>query len=383
MGFFTPPRYVFGPGAVEQLSALDARRPTVVVDPRLAEDPRTRRIVEELGKLEVEVRLLTAPPGPPSVAGGNELGTQLAVGSPDWIVVVGGGTTIDLARAAWLRYERPDLPLESISPLTELGLRAKARMVVIPTTSGSGAESSGSVPLSVPGVGSVRPTSRELIPDWVLLDPRFPGSMPPEVTADSGAQALGHALESLVSAWTNPISEAMARESTMVLIRNLGKVAKDPSDGDLRTTVHHAAALAGLAAANAYDGATSALAEALAPAIGLTYGRCVGILLPYVLEFNYPSARDAYQALGPLLPEGSIGHRTDLARKVRQVGDLLGIPRDLRGAGVSAEQLQSVQGAVAARAARSGAALSNPRVPSEGELGRLLEAAFRGTPVDF
>jgi alcohol dehydrogenase class IV len=383
-GFFTAPRYVFGPSALEQLSALPTQRPAVVVAPSLAADRRLRRVVEELAKREVPVATVRAPDGRATPEAAERLATELAGGSPDWIVAVGGGSVQDLARAAWLRYERPDLRLEELSPLVELALRRKAGFVAVPTTSGAGAEASPMLRLWASEGSVLRPLSRELVPDWVLLDPGWPPTVPAAAAADAAAEALGNAVEGLVSAWSNPLSEALARESTGQLVRLLPKFAKARDDPELAASVHHAAALAGLAAGNSYVGAASALAEALAPPLGLAYGRCLGIVLPAIVEFNYPSARDAYQGLGPRLGDGaSIAHRSDLPARLRATLEALGIPSSLERAGIGEAAWRAAAAEAVPRAARNGAALANPRVPSQPEWERLVEAVGRGTPVGF
>ncbi|HTT26294.1 MAG TPA: iron-containing alcohol dehydrogenase [Thermoplasmata archaeon] len=383
MGFFTAPRFAMGPGALEQLSALEAQRPVVVLADRLTGVPRARRIAEELAKRDVSVGEIEVPDGPPTPAAAEALAERLRERAPDWIVVAGGGRTLDLARAAWVRWERPDLDLTGISPITELRLRSKARFVAIPSTSGSGAESSGTLHLLGDGGAPIRPCSRELVPDWALLDPGFPLTLPGPARADAAAIALGHALESIVSSWTQPFSEALARGALATLARVVPRAARHPEDEELGGTVHGAAALAGLAAANAQDGAAAALAGAIAPALGLSYGRCLGIVLPYVLEFNYPSARDAYQSLGPLLGEGAIVHRTDLSMRIRSVLAAAGIPRTFAEAGVAGARLAGAHAGLAARAEAGGTALANPRIPSAEEWGKLLDAAYRGGSVAF
>jgi alcohol dehydrogenase class IV len=384
IGFVTAPRIVFGPTAVEQLSALGADRPAVLVGPTLQHDARTLRVVEELAKRGVAVSTIVVPTGPATRASAELVAQGLTERTPDWIVALGGGTVLDLARAAWLRYERPELTWASIGPLTELHLRRKARFVAVPTTSGSGAEASPMLRLWEPDGSVLRPMSRELVPDWALIDPGWPSSQPPSVTADAAAEALANGLEALVSAWSNPMSDALARESSAQLLRTLPKLAKDLGDAELRAAIHHSATLAGVAAGNAGVGAASALSEALAPALGLSFGRCLGVLLPTIVEFNYPSARDAYQALGPRLGEGlSIAHRSDLPGRLRASLEALGVPPNFAKAGVSEDRWRTAAAAAVPRAGRNGAALSNPRVPSDSEWERLLDAAYRGSPVAF
>ncbi len=383
LGFFTAPRIAFGRGALEQLSALGADRPVVVVAPALAEHPRVRRIAEELAKREVAVSVLAAPPGPPGPGSAEALAAALRDRGPDWIVAVGGGRTIDLAKAAWLRYARPDLPLESVSPLVELGLRQRARFAAIPSTSGPGTESGMSPLLYLPDGATLRPASRELVPDWALLDPSLPATVPRPAAADAAAVALGHALETVTSAWSNPIAEALAREAFARLLSGLPKLARDPGDPDLLGIVHHAASMAGLAAANAQDGPAAAIAETLAPALGLPYGRCLGAALPVVAEFQFPSSREAYATLAPALGLGSVDHRSDLSRKLRTVGEAIGIPPSLRSAGTDESRFRAAIPGALARLRRHPGALASPRIPSESEWTRLLERTFDGGAVDF
>lgn len=383
LGYFVGPRFAFGRGALEQLSALGAERPAVVVDPALAADARVHRLVEELGKREVAVATVVPPDPRPTPAAAEALAVRLAERGPDWIVAVGGGTTLDLAKAAWLRFERPDLPLAAVTPLVEPGLRRRARFVAVATTSGAGADSAGSALLWAEDGSPVRPTSRELVPDWSLLDPALAVGVPPPAAADAAAIALGHALEAGLSAWTNPISEALAREALGQLLRTLPRLARDPDDLELRGVVHPAASLAGLAAANAQDGAAAALAEAAAPLLKLPYGRCLAIGLPVLLEFDFPAARDAFRAFAPSFGLGAIEHRSEAAQRVRAVLDALGAPRTFAAAGISEEAFRAALPEIAARAARSPSALANPRIPSAAEWTRLLERAYSGGAVDF
>ena len=379
-GFVLAPRYASGPGAIELLGELGGARPAVVTSARLATHPRRLRVIEEIQKAGGRPIELVAPDGAPDEAGAERLAEGFRSASPDRIIVVGGGRTIDIARAAWLRYERPDLPLDGISPLVDLRLRAKATCIVLPSTSGSGAEASGTLHLTSASGASLRPSSRELVPDWVLLDPYLPGTVAPPARADAAAIALGHALESMVSTWSQPFVEALGRRALAVLLATLPAVDKDPSELERVELVQQAAALAGLAAGNAQDGAAAALADALGPTWGLSYGRRLGIVLPYVLEFNYPSARDLYQSLAPEAGE-RIQHRSDLAKRVRTVLTGLGIPPTLGRAGLPEDRFRTALPDIVERAGKATPALANPRIPSPGEWSALLEAAYRGDPV--
>ncbi|MCI4330840.1 MAG: iron-containing alcohol dehydrogenase [Thermoplasmata archaeon] len=383
MGFLTVPRLAFGAGALEQLSALGARRALVIVDPNVARLGKERRAIEELQKTDTTLELWAGPPVDPStedLAPGVALATSL---QPDWILAVGGGSTIDAAKGVWVRYERLELSLDGLTPLIELGLRRKARFVAVPTTSGSGAEASWTATFRREGGLPVEVASRELVPDWALLDPSLAWTMPPEVTADSGAQVLAHAFEAIASEWSHPFSDALAREALVAALTHLPRVAKHPDDEEARSAVHYAATMAGVAISNSQVGVAHALATALASEFRIPRGRLLGVLLPFVLEYNFPAARDRYGTLAPLLGSGAVQHRAALPDRIRPVLQQLGIPPTLEAAGISASHLVPLLPLLAERASKSPGAVSNPRVPSLEELTGLLELALRGGHVHF
>lgn len=381
MGYFVAPRYATGPGAIEQLSSLGAATPVLLVAARLADHERVRRVEEELAKAGATPARVPIPPGGSDGERADGIAAALGGIGPDLLVAVGGGRTIDLARAGWVRWARPELPLEGISPLVELGLRAKAGLVAIPATAGAGAEGSPTLRLHDAAGEPFRPTSRELLPDWVLLDPELPRSAPAGPRSDAFAIAVAHALEALVSAWGGAFSEALARRALALLTRHAPRPG-GPPDPEIAELLAEAAALAGLSAGTAQDGAAAALAEALEGAGPASYGRRVGILLPYLLEFNYPSARDVYQTVSAEVG-APIAHRSDLPARIRTLLSSAGLPTTLRDAGYSEERLREFLPTIVRRAGRSPDALSNPRLPSDEEWGRLVHAAFRGDAVGF
>jgi alcohol dehydrogenase class IV len=383
MGFLTVPRLAFGAGALEQLSALDARRAFVIVDANVARLGKERRILEELAKTETAVEVWSAPPIDPTP---DDLAPGVALASsfrPDWIVGVGGGSTLDAAKGVWVGYERPDLALDSITPLVELGLRRRAHFVAVPTTSGSGSEAAWTAQFRRPGRLPLEVASRELVPDWALLDPSLPRTMPRDAIADSAADLLAHALEAVASEWSNPFSDALAREALGTAMTHLPKLAKHPEEDDSRTAVHYAATMAGIAVSNSQVGVAHALAAALASEFRVPHGRLIGVLLPYALEYNFPAARERYATLGPVLGPSAIQHRAALPDRIRPVLESLGIPPTLGGVGISIADLAPLRKTIAERASNSPGAVANPRVPSPDEMVTLLDIAAAGGHVTF
>jgi alcohol dehydrogenase class IV len=382
-GIFTSPQIAWGPGAIEQLGDLGVRRALLVVDPKLAGAVRVQRVVEELAKGDAQVRIVADVTVEPTLESIERLVPAVVEARPDWIVAIGGGSTIDTAKALWVRYAQPSVPLASVSPLTELGLRTVARFVALPTTCGSGSEATWVAHLHAPESRHVEIASRELAPDWALLDPTFLATLPAEARASTGADAVAHALEAVASNWANSFTDALAYRALASALPALARVRRHPEDEDLAGTLQVAACQAGLAVANAQVGAAHALAHALGAEVRRPHGLLVAALLPYVTEFNYPSARDAYAVLQPIFGSGAGHLRTALSEKLRAVWEPAGLPRTLVEAGVSADRLGQVRDAVALRASVSPGAVSNPRVPTAEELGKLLDAAATGAAVTF
>lgn len=375
MGFFTAPRICLGPGSIEQLSALGARKTLLVVDPTVAEHNGHRRIREELlkegGEVEVTSRIRIGPTLE-SLADAAARATEFG---PDWIVGVGGGSTLDSAKGIWLQYARPDLDPAQLTPLSELRLRDRARFVGIPTTSGSGSEVSWTAQFWNAQHRPVELASREFVPDWALLDPTLPATMPPSVAVDSGLDALAHGLEALASSWATPLSDGLAREAVTVLASRLPDVLEHPDDLELRGRVHAAATMAGMAASNAQTGLAHAMAHALGARSGLPHGRLVGILLPHILEFNFPAARDVYSSLAPTVGPATVQRGATFADWFRRLNERLGVPPTLAAAGVDVGGLQRSAADWTADVRGSTSFGANPRLPSPQELTALWERA--------
>jgi len=116
---------------------------------------------------------------------------------------------------------------------------------------------------------------------------------------------------------------------------------------------------------------------------GPSYGRLLGTLLPYVAEFNYPSARDKFSGLAGVFGTSAVRDRSGVAERVRLLWSQIGIPKTLSAAGAVRPGDREGLLEIARRARASTSAVANPRVPSETEFVQLLEAAFQGSPVTF
>lgn len=378
-GFFLGPRIAWGVGAIEQLSGLGAARALLVVDPAVARLAGERRLVEEFAKSETEVETVGTLDGLDRVAIVRQLVERIGRTSPDWIVAVGGGRTIDGVKAARLAAERPDLELAAVSPVVEFPDPARRRLVAIPTTSGSGAEVSWTADLLSDDGTPLELAHRAMMPDWALVDPALASGLAIDRVVDGGFETLGLAVEAYISAWSNPFSDALAREAAMTVVRRLPNAVRWSDDPDARAAMHYAATAAGLAASNAQRGLAHAMARALVEPSGLPYGRLVGILLPHVVEFDHPSARERLEDLSRALADEDERSPVALSARLHRLRETTRLPATLREAGVDPGRLTEARDRIVEAALRSPGALANPRVPSARDVDELLRAVV-GSP---
>ncbi len=379
--FFTAPSLAWGPGAVEQLSGLGARRAAVVVDPAVAGREGPLRAVEELEKAGATTELIGELRHPQRVANVGELAERLRRFGPDWIVAIGGGATLDAAKAARLWLEQPELPLDpppSVVPFPEV---PTSHLVAIPTTSGSGAEASWTCDLLAGNGSPVELAHRALVPDWALLDPAFAQGLPPAELRSGGLATAAVAAEAYVSAWSNPFSDALAVGALTAVARNLSPALKWTDEPEARAALYYAATMAGLAASNAQRGVAHALARALEGPSGVAYGTLLGLVVPTVLDFDRPAAREKLEALSWALATPEEPSHPDLPSRLRRLATSVGAPRDLAQAGAPIAELRSRRAELLAAAMRSPGTVANPRVPTAEDLAGLLDQLLGSTPA--
>lgn len=378
--FFTAPAIAWGPGAIEQLSGVESRRAFLLVDRSVAALEGPRRAAEELEKSGAVVEVVAEDGEPPDLATVARVADRLRAFAPDWIVAVGGGSLLDLAKASRLAFERPELTLGSPPSVLELPETPRSRLAAVPTTSGSGAEASWSVDLFGPDGEPLEVAHRSLVPAWALVDPAFASALPVERLVDGALETAALATEAYLSAWSNPFSDALAVDALGTVVHRLPHAVRWSDDPEARAALHYAATSAGLAASNAQRGVAHAIARALVRPTGLSYGAVIGLVVPFVLDFDRPAARERLDALSEAVagPEET-GH-LGLAERFRRLHRTLGRPRDLAAAGVPLASVRASRSRIVADALRSPAVLANPRVPNAAELGEIVDAVV-GTPV--
>jgi alcohol dehydrogenase class IV len=387
MWYFSSPEIVFGEDALERLGELSGKRAMVVTDANIVRLGFVERVQKMLSVAGIESAVYADVEPDPSVQTALRCAAAMSAYGPDWIVGLGGGSCIDAAKAAWLLYERPDIDPSAINPFDDFGLRAKARFVAIATTSGTGSEITWATVLTNTeeqrklGLGS-----RELMPDIAIVDPSFVMSMPPQITADTGMDALTHAIEGYTNTYHNDFCDGLCLKATQLVFDYLPQAFANGSDAEAREHMHNAAAIAGLGFGNSMAGLAHAMGHALGAALHVPHGRAVGLLLPFTIEFTANAGGERYADIAHSLrlpsndeAEGA----ASLVAAIRELGQEIGQPTCIREAGVTPAAFEEAMPLLIANAESDTSLVMSVRIPDSEELEKLFCYAFEGRAVDF
>ena len=372
--FFTGPSIAWGPGAVEQLSALGIRRAVVLADPAIAAGVGVRRVIEELEKSDAAVERLEWAGPADHLATVARVRDRARAVTPDAIVAVGGGRTIDGAKAVRLGVELPELDLRQPPALLPVPDERRVRLIAVPTTSGSGAEASWVADLVAEDGSPIEIADRRLTPEWALVDATWAETLPREAWVPSALETAALATEAYLSAWSNPFSDALAVDALATVVQRLPHAVRWSDDPDARPALHYAATAAGLAVSNAQRGIAHALARALEGPTRLPYATLLGIVLPSVLDFDRSGARERIETLARAVAGPDDRSALPLEARLRRLYPTVRFPADLSGAGVPRDRWEGGRAEIVRRTLRSPAVLANPRVPNAPDIDGLLDA---------
>jgi acetaldehyde dehydrogenase/alcohol dehydrogenase len=394
--FRVPSDTYFNAGALENLRALRAEHVVVVTDAPSEE----RGVVDEVRRhLDgAGVRVFSGVEPEPTEAQVRAGVAMLGEPPPDLLVAIGGGSVIDAAKAMRLFHESPDLSLRELTlPFLDARKRVaqypaiehSIRLAAVPTTAGTGSEVSPAAVLTHEG-RKVTLVDYSLVPDVAIVDPRLTLSLPPVMTADTGVDALTHALEAYVSIFASPFTDAFCLQAMHLILDALPRAVRDGGDLQARTDMANAATIAGLAFSNAFVGVNHALAHAVGAHFGVAHGRANGLFLGHVLRFNAELPRKFMPAPGYgsyVAPQkfaqaawvlGLGGRGEDEARRrlFARVDELLaevGMPATAAEAGIEAAAYRAAIPALTRDAFRDASLRTNPRMVLLAELAGLLE----------
>ncbi len=367
---------MYGDDALSFLSTLPVKRAAIITDRFLLKTDLPGKVRDALpeGAESVVIGNISEEPDEEQVISGMN---ALIDFSPDWIIGLGGGSSMDTAKILFARYERPDISVYDITPLVPLNLRKKSRLIEIPTTSGTGSECSWAAVLSEKNEKRKNElASPEILPDYAILDPQMVLRLPAEQTRNTAVDAITHAVESYVSQWNNPYSDALAEKALSLILGSLERVLEEPGDVVSRSRVHIGASMAGLSFSNSQIGLAHALGHSLGAHFKMAHGRTVGLFLPYVVEYNYESSAEKYGKLNSLFDSRFRGKR--LQDSLRSYFKSIGQPVTIMEAGIDRKAFMNSLDSLVSMASESTGVTTNPRDSGSDEIRKLFNDAYGG-----
>ncbi len=362
--FFAPPRIAFGWGRRSEVGkiarTLVDRRAFVVSGSRtLAATGAVEEISQSLAAAGLDPVAVTAPSHEPEVADVDRLVAFLReqhVGDGDVMIAIGGGSTIDLAKAAGALVTNNAANSDAGSSVVDFlegvgrGLsitRPPVPLLAMPTTGGTGTEATKNAVISSydpPFKKSLR--SDLMVPRAVLVDPELSVSLSPSITAACGMDAITQCLESYVSRRAKPIARALAAEGLCRAVPAIVTAVNEPTNRSAREAMAHAALMSGMALANSGLGLAHGVAAALGVLARTRHGLACAVMLPTALATNRPHCERAMADLARLVwnetwPSNAAAADA-LVERIDALCRAVDVPRRLRDIDVTREQIPAL-----------------------------------------
>jgi alcohol dehydrogenase len=341
-----PGRIDFGPGCLgacaEFVLQHNPRSVAIVANSRTLN--KCSALVDELRRSSVDLRLISNTPAEPTVADFEKAQASLRDAPLDAVIGIGGGSVLDVAKLLAGLHGQP----RSVREFFGQGLlpRRTVLLVCVPTTAGSGSEvSPNSILLDEALCAKKAVISPWLVPDAAFIDPALTVSVPPDVTAATGIDALVHCLEAFANKRAHPAVDTIAIEGIRLIGQHLERAVLNGDDLDARTAVARGSLYGGLCLGPVNTAAIHALAYPLGSLFAVPHGLANALMMAPVLRFNLPAAPHRYaevaRALGIADQPGGITATAEAGvRALERLAARCGIPRGLESRGISRSDIQ-------------------------------------------
>ena len=378
--FQTPTKIISGIGStaeiIKELNAINAKKVLLITDPGLVQAGVAQQVVEMLKQAAVEVEIFDAVEPDPSIQVATKAAEMAKNVKANVLIALGGGSAIDTAKSAALLVTNGGY-LKDYAGVNKV-VKPILPLIAVPTTAGTGSEVTIFAVMSDPEKQEKFTISSALIaPAVAVLDPLLTLKLPPSVTAFTGMDALTHAIEAFTSSIAQPATDALALSAIKLVLKHL-PVAVGRGDNIMaRDGMLQASLLAGIAFNNAFLGLAHAIASPLGGHFHVPHGLANAVMLPYVMEYNLPTAVRRYAEIGRALGLQAVGDtpRAVAEKTVAAITQLardINIPEKLSNIGAKEELLPLV----ARDALKSIQLKFNVRNASEKEILALLQKAY-------
>ena len=407
--FKVPSKIYFERNSIQYLKDMkNVHKVFIVTDKTMVELGFLNKITEQLNlrSNQVQVSLFCDVEPDPDIKTVKRGLSIMKSFEPDTIIALGGGSAMDCAKGMWLFYENEDVNFDDIKQkFMDIRKRAfkypelgkKAKLVCIPTTSGTGSEVTPFAVISDKENNKKYPLADyALTPSIAIIDAEFTTNLPASVTADTGMDVLTHALEAYVATLASDYTDGLALQAIQMVFKYLPRAVKNgKSDLEAREKMHNASTIAGMAFANAFLGMNHSLAHKIGGVFHTPHGRANAILLPHVIRYNgtvpqklstwpkyeHYNADEKYQTVARLL---GLKAKTveegveSLAKAVMDLGKEVGIKMNFCDQNIAEEDWNKNLKDIAFMAFEDQCSPANPRVPMVEDMIEILKKAYKG-----
>jgi alcohol dehydrogenase class IV len=341
INYYSPKKIVLGQNAVksvgDEVKALGRKKAIIVTDRGIVSVGHAKLVEAALHAAQIRTDIFDKVEPEPPARLVDECAIGIREGKYEIVIGLGGGSSLDVAKGAALMATNPGniLDYAGMDTVPKPGIPT----ILIPTTAGTGSEATRSIVVTDERDNTKKSIASSFaITEVAMLDPMLTLSMPPRVTANTGMDALVHAIESYVSATTTPYAEILALEAIRLIAHHLPLAYSKGSNGTARFNMLLAANLAGLAFASSRLGAVHGLAYIIDTEYHLPHGQANAVMLPHVMIFNktgtlekfgkidrgrekYTQGRaDSFQAFSIWDPPGAF---TEIGRRGNETGSVI------------------------------------------------------------
>jgi alcohol dehydrogenase class IV len=351
-------------GAIGDLACV---RPLVVADPVVLSLGLAGPALASLAKAGMTAEVYSGVSPDPTDAEAIAAAAAAREARADCVVGIGGGSAMDVAKVAALLARHPGVPRDFAVPrIVDL---PALPIICIPTTAGTGSEvTRAAVITDAESHEKLLMLGKALLPAIALLDVELTMSCPFRVTADSGLDALSHALEALVNRNATPFSDGVAFEALALIGGALEKAAGNPGDRDARAAMLTGAMLAGVAVSHTSTALIHGMSRPIGAAFRVPHGMSNAMLMPLVSAWSLEGAPQRYARAAQALAAGQ--EAGALLERLEQLNRVLEVPT-LAGRGIGGDAFESAIPEMARQAIASGTPANNPRLATQDDVQAL------------
>jgi len=399
MWYFYSPTIIFGQDSIDFLENIDGKKVFIVTDPGIIELKLIDIITKKLKDCSKEYKIFCEVEPDPLEDTVKKAAKLCREYKPDLIIGLGGGSSMDVAKSVWAFYENdnPNFTVDDLHPFNKLNLGRKSKLIAIPTTSGTGAETTWAVIITrVLEDGShikLEQANKELIPTYAIIDPIFTKKMPKKLTASTGFDAIAHIIEQLISSWNNVFSDAFAIEGYSLIREYLPRAYKNGDDEKAREMMANAATMAGLAFGNSQVIMGHSLGHVLGATFHIPHGVTVGLFITYVLQFslNDPNSDFVKKRISKFAKMVGVADWTDsedvavnkMLNDIKNLQKEVELPTKISDLGIDRKVFESKLDFMARMCLESSSAVMSPRGADSEQYKKIFLYAYDGKDIDF